>query len=258
MYDYYNIIQTSTSLRPPADPASPPPPVAGRSPTTTTCCSCRGAGRASSPACRWTWWGCGRAAPPTTSSPAAGRARRRRRRRSTAPSTWCCRNAPSTQVRREYREYGPLDDASNGPTGQYAQLDNTPHRTNSPTVVPIFSTQPPIFSTQLGLRNFLISFLIVIIYTIILLTVSVSLSLSLSVLLIWGLYRPSSEPIALRNVLKCPTRHTLHNIIRFWHFSSLLSLQKTPQTQFYATVLRTVSPLFYRCRNEQFYSEIQW
>ena len=70
--------------------------------------------------------------------------------------------------------------------------------------------------------------------------------------------RPSSEPIALRNVLKCPTRHTLHNIIRFWHFSSLLSLQKTPKTQFYATVLRTVSPLFYRCRNEQFYSEIQW
>ena len=65
---------------------------------------------------------------------------------------------------------------------------------------------------------------------------SLSLSLSLSVLLIWGLYRPSSEPIALRNVLKCPTRHTLH-IIRFWHFSSLLSLQKTQKTQFYATVL---------------------
>ena len=59
--------------------------------------------------------------------------------------------------------------------------------------------------------------------------------------------RPSSEPIALRNVLKCPTRHTLHNIIRFWHFSSLLSLQKTPKTQFYATVLRTVSPLFRHC-----------
>ena len=38
----------------------------------------------------------------------------------------------------------------------------------------------------------------IFIYTIILLTVSVSLSLS--VLLIWGLYRPSSEPIALRNV----------------------------------------------------------
>ena len=69
-----------------------------------------------------------------------------------------------------------------------------------------------------------------VIYTIILLTVSVSLS----VLLIWGLYRQSSEPIALRNVLKCPTRHTLH-IIRFWHFSSLLSLQKTPKTQFYAS-----------------------
>ena len=67
------------------------------------------------------------------------------------------------------------------------------------------------------------------IYTIILL-----ISVSLSVLLIWGLYRPSSEPIALRNVLKCPTRHTLH-IIRFWHFSSLLSLQKPQKTQFYAS-----------------------
>ena len=61
------------------------------------------------------------------------------------------------------------------------------------------------------------------IYTIILLTVSVSPALS--VLLIWGLYRPSSEPIALRNVLKCPTRHTLH-IIRFWHFSSAALIVK--------------------------------
>ena len=55
------------------------------------------------------------------------------------------------------------------------------------------------------------------------------LSLSLSVLLIWGLYRPSSEPIALRNVLKCPTRHTLH-IIRFWHFSSAAFVEKKQQT----------------------------
>ena len=62
-----------------------------------------------------------------------------------------------------------------------------------------------------------------IIYTIILLTVSVSPSLS--VLLIWGLYRPSSEPIALRNVLKCPTRHTLQTI-RFWHFSSAALIVK--------------------------------
>ena len=46
-----------------------------------------------------------------------------------------------------------------------------------------------------------------------------------SVALIWGLYRPSSEPIALRNVLKCPTRHTLH-IIRFWHFSSAALIVK--------------------------------
>ena len=50
-------------------------------------------------------------------------------------------------------------------------------------------------------------------------------SLSLSVVLILGLYRPSSEPIALRNVLKCPTRHTLH-IIRFWHFSSAVIITK--------------------------------
>ena len=54
-------------------------------------------------------------------------------------------------------------------------------------------------------------------------------SVSLSVLLIWGLYRPSSEPIALRNVLKCPTRHTLH-IIRFWHFSSAAFVEKKQQT----------------------------
>ena len=47
----------------------------------------------------------------------------------------------------------------------------------------------------------------------------------LSVLLIWGLYRPSSEPIALRNVLKCPTQHTLQTI-RFWHFSSAALIVK--------------------------------
>ena len=64
------------------------------------------------------------------------------------------------------------------------------------------------------------TFITLIIYTIILL-----ISVSLSVLLIWGLYRPSSEPIALRNVLKCPTRHTLH-IIRFWHFSSAALIVK--------------------------------
>ena len=51
------------------------------------------------------------------------------------------------------------------------------------------------------------------------------LSLCLSVVLIWGLYRPSSEPIALRNVLKRSTRHTLH-IIRFWHFSSAVIITK--------------------------------
>ena len=58
------------------------------------------------------------------------------------------------------------------------------------------------------------------IYTIILL-----ISVSLSVALIWGLYRPSSEPIALRNGLKRSTRHTLH-IIRFWHFSSAVIITK--------------------------------
>ena len=71
-----------------------------------------------------------------------------------------------------------------------------------------------------GYGCFIIIIIIIIIYTIILL-----ISVSLSVLLIWGLYRPSSEPIALRNVLKCPTRHTLH-IIRFWHFSSAALIVK--------------------------------
>ena len=51
------------------------------------------------------------------------------------------------------------------------------------------------------------------------------LSLCLSVALIWGLYRPSSEPIVLRKVLKRSTRHTLH-IIRFWHFSSAVIITK--------------------------------
>ena len=55
------------------------------------------------------------------------------------------------------------------------------------------------------------------IYTIIL--------LSLSVALIFGLYRPSSGPIALRNVLKCSTRHTFFTI-RFWHFSSAAFIEK--------------------------------
>ena len=34
-----------------------------------------------------------------------------------------------------------------------------------------------------------------------------------------------TEPIALRNVLKCPTRHTLQTI-RFWHFSSAALIVK--------------------------------
>ena len=59
------------------------------------------------------------------------------------------------------------------------------------------------------------------IYTIILLMDSVSLSVAL----ICGLYRPSSEPIALRKVSKCSTRHTLPTI-RFWHFSSAAFITK--------------------------------
>ena len=57
--------------------------------------------------------------------------------------------------------------------------------------------------------------IIIIIYTII----GHCLSLSLSVALIFGLYRPSSGPIALRNVLNCSTLHTFFSI-RFWNFSS--------------------------------------
>ena len=76
-------------------------------------------------------------------------------------------------------------------------------------------------NSLIGIANIISYMVYAYIYTIILLMDSVSLS----VLLIWGLYRPSSEPIALRNVLKCPTRHTLH-IIRFWHFSSAALIVK--------------------------------
>ena len=68
-----------------------------------------------------------------------------------------------------------------------------------------------------------------IIYTIILLMDTVSLSPStLSVALIFGLYRPSSGPIALRNVLKCSTWHTFFTI-RFWHFSSAAFIEKSAE-----------------------------
>ena len=56
-------------------------------------------------------------------------------------------------------------------------------------------------------------------------TYTIIISVSLSVALICGLYRPSSEPIALRKVLKCSTRHTLLTI-RFWHFSSAVFIEK--------------------------------
>ena len=49
----------------------------------------------------------------------------------------------------------------------------------------------------------------------------------LSVALIFGLYRPSSGPIAF-NVLKCSTRHTFFTI-RFWHFSSAAFIEKTAE-----------------------------
>ena len=66
----------------------------------------------------------------------------------------------------------------------------------------------------------------VIIYTIILLMDTVThLTHLTSVALICGLYRPSSEPIASPNVLKCPTRHALQTI-RFWHFSSAALIVK--------------------------------
>ena len=68
-----------------------------------------------------------------------------------------------------------------------------------------------------------------IIYTIILLMDTVSLSPStLSVALIFGLYRQSSGPIALRNVLKCSTWHTFFTI-RFWHFSSAAFIEKNAE-----------------------------
>ena len=60
-----------------------------------------------------------------------------------------------------------------------------------------------------------------IIYTII----GHCLSLSLSVALIFGLYRPSSGPIALRNVLKCSIC-TFFTTIRFCHFSSAAFIEK--------------------------------
>ena len=54
-----------------------------------------------------------------------------------------------------------------------------------------------------------------------------------SVAFIFGLYRPSSGPIALRNVLKCSTWHTFFTI-RFWRFNSTDFIEKTQKTQFYA------------------------
>ena len=51
------------------------------------------------------------------------------------------------------------------------------------------------------------------------------LSLSLSVALIFGLYRPSSGPIALRNVLKCSICN-FFTTIRFCHFSSAAFIEK--------------------------------
>ena len=83
--------------------------------------------------------------------------------------------------------------------------------------------------TYNGIRTTLL-YIIRIWYNTIIFGLTSCLSLCLSVALIWGLYRPSSEPIALRNVLKRFTRHTLH-IIRFWHFRRL-SLQKTQKTAF--------------------------
>ena len=52
------------------------------------------------------------------------------------------------------------------------------------------------------------------------------LSLSLPHLYLWR--RPSSGPIALRNVFKCSTWHTFF-AIRFWHFSSTVFIEKNPQ-----------------------------
>ena len=46
--------------------------------------------------------------------------------------------------------------------------------------------------------------------------------------LIFGLYRPSSGPIAFRNVLKCSTLHTFVTI-RFWHFSSAAFIEKNAE-----------------------------
>ena len=58
---------------------------------------------------------------------------------------------------------------------------------------------------------------------------TVSLSLAAVVALIFGLYRPSSGPLALRNVLKCSSLHTFFTI-RFWHFSSVALIEKKCRT----------------------------
>ena len=50
----------------------------------------------------------------------------------------------------------------------------------------------------------------------------------MSVALIFGLYRPSSGPIAFRNVLKCSTLHTFVTI-RFWEFSSAAFIEKNAE-----------------------------
>ena len=48
------------------------------------------------------------------------------------------------------------------------------------------------------------------------------------IFLFFTLYRPSSWPIALRNVLKCSTWHTFFTI-RFWHFSSAAFIEKNAE-----------------------------
>ena len=70
------------------------------------------------------------------------------------------------------------------------------------------------------------------IYTIILLMDTVTHLTSVA--LICGLYRPSSEPNALPNVLKCSTRHTCFTV-KFWHFSSAAFVEKKRRTGTYAS-----------------------
>ena len=48
----------------------------------------------------------------------------------------------------------------------------------------------------------------------------------------FGLSRPSSRPIAFRNVLKCSTLHSSVTI-RFWHFSSAAFIEKNRRTGTY-------------------------